>query len=143
VFNINPRGEHRITTPNDRNIFHFRENFRALVKDADENRAMHNCPVTFKVHPSKGNYKTVTVVDVEYSRSLEFNGFLNYVDGTYFFEAMDSKYGTFIVTDITIFTDIKMAGQADMFSRVKPSLVDPKYIERHFFRAKFTHWSQY
>jgi len=52
VFSINPKGEHRITTPNDRDIFHFRDNRKALVANADENRAMHNCPVVFKVHPS-------------------------------------------------------------------------------------------
>lgn len=66
-------------------MFHFRENFRALVKNADENRAMQDCPVTFKVHPSRGNYKTITIVDVEYPRSLEFNGYLHYFDGTFYF----------------------------------------------------------
>lgn len=54
---------------------------------------------------------------------------------------MDSKLGTFIVRDIAIFADIRMDGQADIFSAVKPSLVDAKYLERHFFRAKFAYWS--
>ena len=100
------------------------------------------CTVTFRVHPSQKAFKTVSILDVEYDSHLEITGYLKSDGkGWYHLISKDHHYSTFLVRDITIFDSIKDPREEDdYYSILKRSQIDPKYLQSHFFKARFYAW---
>jgi exoribonuclease R len=80
---------------------------------------------------------------VTYPKNKTRIGVLKKIHNQIMFHALDSKFGDMIVRDITpeVFQTIKVDTEfLGSYSYIRKSAIDPKYLEKHFFKAEFLTW---
>lgn len=84
-------------------------------------------------------------MDVKYPRNTSRIGFLKLKGEQLWFVSLDKKFNDMIVREVReeLWEQIKAPNELQKYSYIKKSRVDPRFVEKHFFKGEFTNWSAF